>query len=240
MLTGGRAPLAGGKCVVPTNEVPSGHGGRSFWRRLTAEERAAFSALATWRTHRKGATLIHRGAADRWAAVIWSGRVRVIGASSAQVIAIRAGGDIIGEQALMDGGLRSATVVAESPTRLLLFDSATMNVLLARFPRVQQVLIAILSERLRELDERLAGFAGDAFTRIVRHLLAGLDGQAGPGSPVQTVHIGTQAAFGARLGISRDSVIRALRLLRGEGSVTTGRGWVAVRDAEKLRRHLHA
>jgi CRP/FNR family transcriptional regulator, cyclic AMP receptor protein len=212
-----------------TSQVPPAHGERSFWRRLTHEERVAFTRVAVGRSHPKGATLIQAGAADHWVAVIWSGRVRVVGGGSAQVIAVRGGGDIIGEQALIDGQPRSATVVAETPVRLLLFDSAAVTRLVASFPRVQQELTAILSERLREFDDRLAGRTGDAFARVVRFLVAQVDGAD------RIVHIGTQAALGARLGVSRDSVIRTLGRLRGERIVTTERGRVVVRDPDRLR-----
>lgn len=218
-----------------TPEVPAAHGKRSFWRRLSDQDRAAFAEVAKRQPYPAGAVLMRAGDVDRWVAVIWSGRVKVIGGGSGQVIATRGGGDLIGEQALVDGLPRSATLVAETPLTLLLFDSRTVTGLLARRAHLRQELTAILSERLREFDERLANRTGDSFTRIVRHLLDHVDEQAGPGGSPRTVPIGTQTLLGKRLGVSRDSVIRTFRRLRRDRIVTTGRGWVVVHDPERLR-----
>lgn len=202
----------------------------TFWRRLTDREQRAFVDVGTYRRYRRGTPLIHAAATDRWVAIIDSGRVRV---RARQVVAVRQAGDIVGEQTVVDGKPRSATVVAETEVRALVVDGADVDRLCIRFPHVLRELCAVLSERLRECDLWIADHAWDAFTKVVNFLLtsAADGGHTGPFG----VHIGSQAALGERLGVSRDSVIRALRRLRAEKIVTTQRGVVTVRDLAGLR-----
>ncbi|HEX8864038.1 MAG TPA: helix-turn-helix domain-containing protein, partial [Lentzea sp.] len=47
--------------------------------------------------------------------------------------------------------------------------------------------------------------------------------------------IGSQAALGEALGLSRESVVRALKLLREEGVIATDRGVITVTDVAELR-----
>ena len=77
-----------------------------------------------------------------------------------------------------------------------------------------------------------AAQSGNAFTKIVRFLARSAEGE-GPFS----VHIGSQQALGEELGVSRDSVVRALRRLRKENIVTTHRRLVSVREPGMLRAH---
>jgi CRP/FNR family transcriptional regulator, cyclic AMP receptor protein len=204
------------------------HRASSFWRRLNHEERVAFVDLGMARRFARGATLIRIGETEPWAAVLYTGRVRVLAANGVRV-ATRWDGDIVGEQAFLDGRTRSATVNAETMVRALVLGAVELDRLLTRFPRVLRVLCTVLSERLREADQRLDGQGRDAFARIVDYLVRHAD----ESRPV--VHIGSQEELGRTLGVSRDSVLRALRRLRRNGVVLTQRGRLAVRDFEKLR-----
>lgn len=203
----------------------------SFWRRLDTEERAALLKVGKRRPYPKNTMLIRAGGRTRWAAILLTGRVRVTTANDTQMIATRADGDIIGEQWVLHGRPRCATVVAETQVWALIIDGPVLDSLFARLPGILRVLCVVLSERLREYDERLTAQTGDAFIKVVRHLLRSVDDH-GP-----AVHIGSQEALGKKLGVSRDSVVRALRRLRDAKILTTERGIVTVRALEKLRAH---
>jgi CRP-like cAMP-binding protein len=199
-----------------------------FWRRLDETEQAALLEVGKPRGYQRGATMIHATDTARWAAVLLSGRVRVL--NGEHLAGARSAGDIIGEQRILEKQPRHVTVRAETPVRALVIDGADLDRVLDRQPGVLRALCAVLSERLRECDERLAGLSGDAFTKLVRFLALSADGD-GPFS----VHIGSQERLGEALGVSRDSVIRALRQLRKDNVVTTRRGLVTVRDTRALR-----
>lgn len=217
--------------MAPTTVVPPECRNGRLWRRLNDTEQAAFLDVGKPRGYQQGATLIRAEDTARWAAVLLAGRVRV--GTGTQVFGTRSAGDIVGEQRFLDKQPRRVTVRAETTVRALVVDGADLDRLLDRQPGVLRALCALLSERLRECEERLAALSGNAFTKIVRHLARLADGDAS-----LSVHIGSQEALGDELGVSRDSVVRALRRLREEDIITTHRRLVTVREPGRLRAYL--
>jgi len=64
-------------------------------------------------------------------------------------------GDFFGEMSLLDGGPRSATVVAETAIRLLVIDRRNFWALLTEVPRLTQALLVTLSRRVRQAEQSL-------------------------------------------------------------------------------------
>ncbi len=71
------------------------------------------------------------------------------------VLATLAPTDFFGELALLDGGGRSATVVAATDMRLLVLTRAEFNQLCRSYPSVAQRMLAVVGGRLRRADEML-------------------------------------------------------------------------------------
>jgi CRP/FNR family cyclic AMP-dependent transcriptional regulator len=67
----------------------------------------------------------------------------------------RGPGDFFGEMSLLDGGPRSATVVAETPMRLLAIHRRDFARLLTTVPDLMRSLLATLSRRLRQAEQSL-------------------------------------------------------------------------------------
>ena len=63
-------------------------------------------------------------------------------------------GSMVGEMALLDHKPRSATVVAETPMKLLAFDTRSFRSLLDEMPKASQRVMALLNARVRENAER--------------------------------------------------------------------------------------
>lgn len=61
-------------------------------------------------------------------------------------------GDFFGEIAIIDHGPRTATVTAESPSRLLVVNHRDFRVLMDEFPQVAVTVLLCLAERVRGLD----------------------------------------------------------------------------------------
>src|ERR687887_1463741 len=61
-------------------------------------------------------------------------------------------GAFFGEMSLLDGGERSATVVAETPMRLLVIKRRDFATLLREAPELTQSILATLSRRLRQAE----------------------------------------------------------------------------------------
>lgn len=64
-------------------------------------------------------------------------------------------GAYFGEMSLLDGGARSATVVADTPMRLLVIKRRDFATLLREAPELTQSLLATLSRRLRQAEQAL-------------------------------------------------------------------------------------
>ncbi|HSE93386.1 MAG TPA: cyclic nucleotide-binding domain-containing protein [Methylomirabilota bacterium] len=64
-------------------------------------------------------------------------------------------GDFFGEMSLLDGERRSATVVAETPVRLLVIPRREFSRVLAEVPDLTRNLLAVLSRRLRQAEQAL-------------------------------------------------------------------------------------
>ena len=61
-------------------------------------------------------------------------------------------GDYFGEMSLLDGGPRSATVIAETPVRLLVINRRDFTTLLREAPGLTQNLLITLSKRVRQAE----------------------------------------------------------------------------------------
>ncbi len=101
-------------------------------------------------THvRAGTALINEGGAATAFFIIRRGTASVRRAD--HVLAVLRDGDFFGEIALLDGGGRTASVVAETDLDLLVCDPRGFQRLLADVPTVARTVLRALSTRHREL-----------------------------------------------------------------------------------------
>jgi CRP/FNR family cyclic AMP-dependent transcriptional regulator len=68
-------------------------------------------------------------------------------------VALRPGA-FFGEMSLLDGDPRSATVVTETPVRLLVINRENFSVLRRDVPDLTQILLVTLSRRVRQVEQR--------------------------------------------------------------------------------------
>jgi len=64
-------------------------------------------------------------------------------------------GDYFGELALLDGGPRTASVVAETPITLLVLGQREFTGLLDEVPGLALKIMKVLAERIRDLDNKI-------------------------------------------------------------------------------------
>ncbi|WNV85330.1 Crp/Fnr family transcriptional regulator [Umezawaea sp. Da 62-37] len=206
-----------------------------FWSRLDTAARTAITKAARVVKYRKGQILIKVSAKGTWLAVLHEGRVRVMSPDGNRIIATRSAGAVVGDQALIDNKVRSATVQAETDVVVYVLGEAAFAKLVADHPHVMRVLYSMVSERLRQAHGAMSDQADNALTKVVRHLLRHPAVVKRTSGRDVSVRITSQTALGDRLGLSRASVARALEKLRGAGLVTTERGVVTVRNVATLR-----
>jgi voltage-gated potassium channel len=124
-----------------------------FFQSAGAAAIAEVARLLRPREYQAGATIMRRGEPGESMYFIVSGEVQIrLRPQSVRMTA----GEFFGEIALLTGSARSATVVALTPTTLLVLDIVHFRELLGRQPELARI---IREEALRRLDETAAAVA---------------------------------------------------------------------------------
>lgn len=201
---------------------------------LPGEAWRALLASGAVRQFDKGEILMRQGEPGSYVFVLAAGRVkiaRVDADGNELLLAVRGVSDIVGELAVLGGGIRSATVTALVPCiTYVLPASAFLRIV--REQRVEEVLLRYLIARQRESDDARAELAGlNGIQRVGRTLLR-FASVAGGEQPHLDL---SQEELAAATGLSRASVAVALAALRQRGLVATGRRSLVIQDLVKLR-----
>jgi CRP/FNR family transcriptional regulator, cyclic AMP receptor protein len=214
-----------------------------FVGQLSRADHDTLLAIGTRRHYRRGAPLFLEGERSDHVVVVLEGRVRVSVASSDGrdlVVAVRGPGDLLGELAAIDQDQpRSASAYAMEPLLVHVISAAQFEEFLEQSPRAAVALLRTLTRRLRDASRTQMEFGSvDTVARVARRLdeLAGEHGEA----TAEGVRIAlplTQEELAGWVGASRESVARALRVLRDRGVISTARRAVVVHDREALARY---
>lgn len=159
-----------------------------------------------------------------------SGEVRIFitgnDGKEATVNVLKAG-SWFGELAILDDGLRSASVVTTTASRLLAVPGLPLRDILVSYPKAAQLLLTTLGQRIRALTDTVRGFAlGDVYHRLSQ-LLVDLSVEQ-DGEHVIT-NPPPQRELAARCGASREMVARVLRELRRGGYIDTSRQHIVIK-----------
>jgi CRP-like cAMP-binding protein len=102
-----------------------------------------------------GKVLVEQGDTGRECYVLVDGRATV--KRSNKKVASLGPGDVVGELSLLDHGPRTATVVTDTDTTLLVLGSRQFAGVLDEVPSMARKLMAALASRVRELDAKAFG-----------------------------------------------------------------------------------
>jgi CRP-like cAMP-binding protein len=104
----------------------------------------------------EGASVVRQGEPGDTFYVILEGEAKVAGPSGRVVNRLRPG-EFFGEISLLDGGPRTASVVAETPLKMLSLSRSSLLRLVQREPAVGVRLLAHVAMMLRRLERSAAG-----------------------------------------------------------------------------------
>ena len=139
---------------------------------------------------------------------------------------------------MFDGEARSASVETLSEAELLALPAADFRRLLADHPEIAVKLIAALTHRLRETNERVSRQSFQTVPSRVAGVLTQLIAEeAAEARQGVTVRM-TQADLAQLAGTSRESVSRFLATLERAGVVRVGRGRVTVLEPRRLHAYI--
>ncbi|MGI9557743.1 MAG: Crp/Fnr family transcriptional regulator [Solirubrobacterales bacterium] len=210
---------------------------------LSDPELARISSVAVARSYPATTRVLHEGDSGDTCYVIRSGKLRVTREHSggrAIALAQLGPGEMFGELAMLDGEARSASVETLTPVELLAITAADMRGLLAKNSEITIKLVAALTRRVRDVNERLAKQSFQTVPSRVAGVLDQLasEGAAAPGSEGVAIRM-RQADLAQLAGTSRESVSRFLAILERAGVVSVGRGRVTVLEPQRLRAYIY-
>jgi CRP/FNR family cyclic AMP-dependent transcriptional regulator len=195
--------------------------------------------LGTLRVYEPGTILLREGEHGSHVLLLVKGLVKVTATSPEgylSLLAIRTGGDLVGELASMDGEPRIATVTAAGRLRARVISQAEFRNYLTHHPEAALAVSGSVGAKLRWATRRRIDFGGhEVHVRLAR-VLDELAGSYGVEDGARTV-IGvplTQPELAALVGAAEPTVHRALTHLRKERIVVTGYRRIIVCDRERL------
>jgi CRP/FNR family cyclic AMP-dependent transcriptional regulator len=218
---------------VSTAQVP-------FLRQLGQEDGDALVERTRRRAIPRSEPILRAGAAGDDVVLVISGRVRLVayGADDREVmLAIRGPGELIGEMAALGAQRRTASAIALDDVEAGFLHADEFREFLREHPDAALVLIRVLVRRLAEADrDRVALATQDSVGRISKRLLE-LGAEHGrPLAGGTRIELSlTQDELAQWTGATRETVSRALRLMRTLGWVSTGNRVITVLDAAALR-----
>ncbi len=199
----------------------------------------ALLTIARRRTFTRGEVVFHRGDPADSLNLIRKGRFSVLITTplgDTAMLSVRGPGDAFGELALLGREpVRSATVSALEPAETHSVYRDDFERLRHEHPIVNDVLIGILTDRLRRLSDQLVeAYYVPADRRVLRRMCELTElYRAGDGEVVVPL---TQEEIAELAGTSRATVNRVLREAERRGSVELRRGRTAVLDLDELLR----
>jgi CRP/FNR family transcriptional regulator, cyclic AMP receptor protein len=205
---------------------------------LPPEELQRVLAIARRRTFTHGEVVFHEGDPGDALHLIEKGRFAIRVSTplgERATLAIRGPGELFGEMALITSAPRSATVAALEPAETYSIGQADFEELRRAHPGVNSILVSVLANAVRRMDELLVeAFYVGAEKRVLRRVrdLAALYGD---GSGPITIPL-TQEDMAGLAGTSRATVNRVLREEEERGTLRLSRGRTTVVDLEELER----
>ncbi len=170
--------------------------------------------------------LIREGESTSSVFLLLSGVVKITGRNetSEALLAIRVGGDLVGELSALDGQKRLATVITASRVTARIIGRGEFDEFLGRNPGIARAVASGISNKLRSATARRIDFTrSTAGTRVARVLLQLAEHYGEDVGSTRVVRCPlTQAELAALAGIAEPSVQRVLRRLRSDAVVTTG------------------
>jgi CRP/FNR family transcriptional regulator, cyclic AMP receptor protein len=186
-----------------------------------------------------GRTLIREGEPTSFVLILLDGVVKAtarVQDGREALLAVRMGGDLVGEIAAVDGNTRSATVTTCGTIVARVIARADFLDCMHRDPQIAHAVNQSIVAKFREANARQIDFTGtDVSTRLARvlHQIAVSYGQQ-TDKGVEIRWPLTQPELATLAGSAEPTVHKALRALRTAGVVSTGYRTITVNDIDQL------
>ena len=192
------------------------------------------------RRYRKGSVVFVQGEPGERCFVIVSGTIKISAYhpdGREAVLAVLGPGDVFGELALFGQAERSADATALEDAEVLSLDADGLDASIRTHPEIGLALLHVLGQRLRQSNEAFQDIAFfDVPGRVARRLADLADAHGVEAAEGTLIDISlSQESLAQMVGATRESVNKALALLKRRGLVArTGRRYI-VSDVRALR-----
>jgi CRP-like cAMP-binding protein len=207
---------------------------------LTESSLAALAAATYVRRLARGQILFTAGEPSEHLYVVRAGRLRVVSSSAhgEELVLTTVGpGEAIGELSVLDGLPRSAGVDAMEASTLLVVPASAVRDLLDADPAALRAVALELAAGMRRLTGSMADLIFlDLPRRLAKLLLS--DAVRQPDGTMATELGTSQTGVAARLGVTRQSLNRALTGLARRGWIDVSGPRVALRDVPALQHFI--
>ncbi|MET0239719.1 MAG: Crp/Fnr family transcriptional regulator [Sphingobium sp.] len=211
----------------------------SLLKVLEPDDLSQLIAQAREAKAKKGEAIIRQGDDGNALILLLEGqaRVTVYSANGREIVLEYVGpGTVLGEIALLDGGVRTASVIAMGPLRYLILPRSVFETVIVGNPRIALRLMRELASRLRRANQTIeTDRAYAAAPRLARFLLrlAETTGGGDAVTPNDVIRL-SQTELSLFAGISRENINRQLSLWQQDGIVSVVHGGVTIVDREAL------
>jgi CRP/FNR family transcriptional regulator, cyclic AMP receptor protein len=206
----------------------------SLLRSLKPDELVQLLREAREHKAKKGEHILEQGDDGDFLVILLEGqaRVTVYTANGREIVLDYSGpGDVLGEIALIDGGKRSASVIAMGAVRYLTLARPFFERVIAQNHEIALRLMRELANRLRIANQTIeADRAYGAAPRLARFLLRLVNEDGGPDHVIRL----SQTELAMFAGISRENINRQLSLWQQAGLVALDQGRITVNDISWL------
>jgi CRP/FNR family transcriptional regulator, cyclic AMP receptor protein len=211
-----------------------------FLRLLERADADALLERVRRRRLARGSVVLSGGSAGDHLVVLLEGRVKVVatGVDGRDVVlAIRGPGELIGEMAALGAQRRTATATAVDEVEVGYLEAEQFRTYVTEHPDAAMTLIRMLVRRLSEATREVVDLATqDSVGRVAKRLLElaadhGVSDRAGVRIDLSL----TQDELASWTGATRETVSRALRLMRQLGWIATDHRSIIVLDAAAMR-----
>ena len=220
------------------NELNSAFG--PFLSCLTGDERALFERNCSSVEFAAGDTIIERHNNDSSVFFVSSGTVSVLNytiSGRAITHTTLCSGDIFGEMAAIDCGLRAAWVLAVDDCKLLKIPGSIFINLAERNHKFSLELLRKLSSNLREANERVLDFFSlDAEQRACLELVRMAKPDPLRPDSYLVNQMPTQANFATLIGSSRETVSRIMSRLKNDSVINISARGLEILDKKQLEK----
>ena len=193
---------------------------------------------------RDGEVLFRAGDVGDGCYRIQTGLVKVVVTSQQGedcIISLLGADAIVGELSVIDGGPRSASVVAIADCSLSFFSRAKFQTWNDSHPELTSYLVRTLARRLREADDALAATTflsvKGRLARALLHLAEYIGEDKGGGRIQLRLKI-SQGDLAAMAGVARENVSRTMSEWRKRGIVARSSNHYCINDRRALALHM--